>query len=66
MDNEGSSPAEVLPKSVVDQTDISTGIGPTGTDTPAPVDIMPKADHLVCHLSRIAHYFAAKLINHTA
>lgn len=56
MDHEGSSPAEVLPKSVVDQTDISTGIGPTGTDTPAPVDIMPNADHLVCRLSRIAHY----------
>jgi len=50
MDPEGNVP-EVVPKSVLNQTDISTGIGPTGTDTPAPKDIMPHADHLVCLLS---------------
>jgi len=46
MDPEGIVP-EVVPKPVLNQTDISTGIGPTGTDTPAPKDIMPHADHLV-------------------
>jgi len=45
MDPEGIVP-EVMPKPVLNQTDISTGIGPTGTDTPAPKDIMPHADHL--------------------
>ncbi|KAG0553532.1 hypothetical protein KC19_12G018300 [Ceratodon purpureus] len=33
-------------KSLKSQTDISTGIGPTGTDTPAPKDIMPHTDQL--------------------
>ena len=37
-------------KSLKSQTDISTGIGPTGTDTPAPKDIMPHTDQLVCLL----------------
>lgn len=49
MDPEGNLP-DVVPKSLLNQTDISTGIGPTGTDTPAPKDIMPHADHLVCLL----------------
>lgn len=48
MDSEQNTLDAAVPKDLKNQTDISTGIGPTGTDTPAPKDVMPHADHLVC------------------
>lgn len=60
MEQNGNSVKDSVPNLVPkNQTDISTGIGPTGTDTPAPKDLMPHADeqvgfpnctkrHLVC------------------
>lgn len=47
MEQNGSV-KDSVPNSVLkNQTDISTGIGPTGTDTPAPKDLMPHADDQV-------------------
>lgn len=46
MDSDGSLLDSAVPKNSKSQTDISTGIGPTGTDTPAPKDIMPHTDNL--------------------
>lgn len=47
MEQNGSV-KDSVPNSVLkNQTDISTGIGPTGTDTPAPKDLMPHADEQV-------------------
>jgi hypothetical protein len=50
MDSDGNLLDSAVPKNLKSQTDISTGIGPTGTDTPAPKDIMPHTDNLVCLL----------------
>jgi len=44
MEQNGSVKDSVPNLALKNQTDISTGIGPTGTDTPAPKDLMPHAD----------------------
>ena len=49
MDSDsGNSLDAAVPKNLKSQTDVSTGIGPTGTDTPAPKDMMPHTDNVVC------------------
>lgn len=50
MDSEGNlsgNSSGELPKILKDQTNVSTGIGPTGTDTPAPKDLMLHCDQMV-------------------
>ena len=47
MEQNGSVKDSVPNLALKNQTDISTGIGPTGTDTPAPKDLMPHADEQV-------------------
>uniref|UniRef100_A0A7I4FGZ2 Uncharacterized protein n=1 Tax=Physcomitrium patens TaxID=3218 RepID=A0A7I4FGZ2_PHYPA len=49
MDSEGNlsgNSSGELPKILKDQTNVSTGIGPTGTDTPAPKDLMLHCDQM--------------------
>lgn len=47
MDSDsGNSLDAAVPKNLKSQTDVSTGIGPTGTDTPAPKVMMPHTDNV--------------------